>query len=60
VPQLAVGVLLHAPALTGVIVGARSALQGAQMASLGVALSDEQVAAVGTIMADLQRDLAQL
>jgi hypothetical protein len=43
-----------------VIVGARSALQGAQMASLGVAVSDEQVAAVGRIVAALQQDLAQL
>jgi aryl-alcohol dehydrogenase-like predicted oxidoreductase len=60
VPQLAVGVLLHTPGLTGVIVGARSALQGAQMASLGVAVSDEQVAAVGRIVAALQQDLAQL
>jgi aryl-alcohol dehydrogenase-like predicted oxidoreductase len=60
VPQLAVGVLLRTPGLTGVIVGARSALQGAQMASLGVAVSDEQVAAVGRIMAALQQDLAQL
>ena len=60
VPQLAVGVLLHTPGLTGVIVGARSALQGALMASLGVAVSDEQVAAVHRIVADLQRDLAQL
>ena len=60
VPQLAVGVLLHTPGLTGVIVGARSALQGAHMASLGVAVSDEQVAAVGRIMAALQQDLALL
>ena len=60
VPQLAVGVLLHTPGLTGVIVGARSALQGAQMASLGVAVSDEQVAAVELIMASLRADLAKM
>ena len=60
VPQLAVGVLLHTPGLTGVIVGARSALQGAQMASLGVAVSDEQVAAVERIMASLRQELARL
>src|SRR5690349_7144986 len=60
VPQLAVGVLLHTPGLTGVIVGARSALQGAQMASLGVAVSDEQVAAVERIMASLRDDLAKM
>ena len=60
VPQLAVGVLLHTPGLTGVIVGARSALQGALIASLGVEISDEQAAAVDRIVVDLQRDLAQL
>jgi aryl-alcohol dehydrogenase-like predicted oxidoreductase len=60
VPQLAVGVLLHTPGLTGVIVGARSALQGAQMASLGVAVSDDQVAAAERIMASLRQDLARL
>jgi aryl-alcohol dehydrogenase-like predicted oxidoreductase len=60
VPQLAVGVLLHTPGLTGVIVGARSALQGAMIASLGVAVSDEQVAAVERITASLRDDLAKL
>jgi aryl-alcohol dehydrogenase-like predicted oxidoreductase len=60
VPQLAVGVLLRTPGLTGVIVGARHALQGAQMASLGVAVSDEQVAAVERIMASLRADLAAI
>jgi aryl-alcohol dehydrogenase-like predicted oxidoreductase len=60
VPQLAVGVLLRTPGLTGCIVGARSARQGAMIASLGVLLSDEQVAAVDQIMTALTRDLAAL
>jgi aryl-alcohol dehydrogenase-like predicted oxidoreductase len=60
VPQLAVGVLLRKPGLTGCIVGARSARQGAMIASLGVLVSDEQVAAVEKIMAALTRDLAAL
>lgn len=58
--QLAVGTLLHSPGLTGCIVGARSARQGAMIASLGVAVTDEQVAAVRRIMDELQRDLATL
>ena len=60
VPQLAVGVLLRTPGLTGCIVGARSARQGALIASLGVLVSDEQVAAVQAITAALTRDLAAL
>ena len=60
VPQLAVGVLLHTPGLTGCIVGARSARRARMIASLGVAVSDEQVAAVERIMASLREDLAQL
>jgi len=60
VPQLAVGVLLRTPGLTGCIVGARSARQGAMIASLGVVVSDEQAAAVDRIMAALTRDLAAL
>ena len=60
VPQLAVGVLLHTPGLTGCIVGARSARQGAMIANLGVAVTDDQVAAVERIMASLRDDLAKL
>jgi aryl-alcohol dehydrogenase-like predicted oxidoreductase len=60
VPQLAVGVLLHTPGLTGCIVGARSARQGAMIAGLGVGVTDEQVAAVGRVIAALQADLARL
>jgi hypothetical protein len=58
--QLAVGTLLHTPGLTGCIVGARSARQGAMIASLGVAVTDEQVAAVGRIIDELRVDLANL
>ena len=52
--------LLHTPGLTGCIVGARSARQGALIASLGVVVSDEQVAAVERITAALTGDLAEL
>ena len=58
--QLCVGVLLRTPGLTGCIVGARSARQGAMIASLGVGVSDEQVAAVERITASLRADLAAL
>jgi aryl-alcohol dehydrogenase-like predicted oxidoreductase len=58
--QLAIGVLLHTPGLSGCIVGARSARQGAMIASLGVAVTDDQVAAVERIMASLRADLAQM
>lgn len=58
VPQLCVGVLLHTPGLTGVIVGARNARQGSLIASLGVGVTDDQAAAVWTIADKLARDLA--
>jgi aryl-alcohol dehydrogenase-like predicted oxidoreductase len=60
VPQLAVGVLLHTPGLTGCIVGARSRRQGALIANLAVEVTDEQVAAVRRVIDALQRDLATL
>ena len=44
--QLCVGVLLLTPGLTGVICGARDARQGALVANLGVAVTDEQAAKV--------------
>lgn len=56
--QLCVGVLLHTPGLTGVIAGARNARQGALVANLGVAVTDEQVALVKDVMARLQADMA--
>jgi aryl-alcohol dehydrogenase-like predicted oxidoreductase len=58
--QLCVGVLLHTPGLTGCIVGARNAQQGALIASLGVAVTDEQVAAVEAVTSRLRRDLEGL
>jgi aryl-alcohol dehydrogenase-like predicted oxidoreductase len=57
VPQLAVGVLLRTPGLTGVIVGARNAAQGGLVASLGVTVTDEQADAVWGIADRLAKDL---
>lgn len=57
VAQLSVGVLLRNPGLTGCIVGARNARQGALIAGLGVAITAEQEAAVWDVMARLQKDL---
>jgi aryl-alcohol dehydrogenase-like predicted oxidoreductase len=59
-PQLCIGVLLHTPGLTGCIVGARNARQGALIASLGVSLTDDQANAVWDVIARLERDLARL
>lgn len=58
VPQLCVGVLLQTPGLTGVIVGARNARQGALIASLGVSITPDQAAAVWAIAEKLAKDLA--
>jgi aryl-alcohol dehydrogenase-like predicted oxidoreductase len=60
VSQLAIGVLLHTPGLTGCIVGARSRRQGALIANLAVEVTDEQVAAVEGVMASLRADLARM
>lgn len=57
VAQLCVGVLLATPGLTGSIVGARNARQGALIANLGVSVTPEQVAAVKGVIARLQADL---
>jgi len=59
-PQLCVGVLLRTPGLTGCIVGARNAQQGALIASLGVAVTDAQADAVWAIVGRLAGDLATL
>ena len=59
-PQLCIGVLLHTPGVTGCIVGARDAHQGALIASLGASVTDEQAAAVWAIAARLEEDLAKL
>ena len=58
--QLCIGTLLHTPGLTACIVGARDARQGAAVANLGVAVSDEQVEGVARIIDSLTRDLASL
>jgi aryl-alcohol dehydrogenase-like predicted oxidoreductase len=55
--QLCVGVLLRTPGLTGCIVGARNARQGAATPELGVEVSDAQVSAVNEITARLRADL---
>lgn len=60
VPQLAVGVLLRTPGLTGVIAGARNAAQGGLVASLGVPVTDEQADAVWGIAEKLAEDLDAL
>jgi len=59
-PQLCVGVLLRTPGVTGCIVGARNARQGALIASLGVDVTDTQADAVWAIAGRLERDLATL
>jgi aryl-alcohol dehydrogenase-like predicted oxidoreductase len=59
-PQLCVGVLLRTPGVTGCIVGARNAQQGALIANLGVTVSDEQANAVWEIIGRLERDLAHM
>jgi aryl-alcohol dehydrogenase-like predicted oxidoreductase len=59
-PQLCIGVLLRTPGLTGCIVGARDAQQGALVASLGVSVTDEQAQAVWAIVGGLEQDLAKL
>lgn len=59
-PQLCIGVLLRTPGVTGCIVGARNAQQGALVASLGVSVTDEQANAVWAIVARLEQDLARI
>ncbi len=58
--QLCVGVLLAMPGLTGVICGARDARQGALVANLGVAVTEEQAAKVWAVVRKLEADLAKL
>jgi len=60
VAQLCVGVLLHTPGLTGVIVGARSARQGALVANLGVGISNDQAESVWAIAGKLAKDLERM
>jgi len=58
--QVCVGVLLRTPGLSGCIVGARNARQGAAIADLGVAISDEQAKAVWEIASRLAEDLTAM
>jgi aryl-alcohol dehydrogenase-like predicted oxidoreductase len=60
VGQLCIGVLLKMPGLTGCIVGARNAQQGALVASLGVVLTDEQERRVWEVARRLEQDLQTL
>ncbi|MCC7010155.1 MAG: aldo/keto reductase [Acidobacteria bacterium] len=55
--QLCVGVLFRTPGLTGCIVGARNASQGASIAELAVDVPDGVAAAVDDITARLRRDV---
>ncbi len=57
VAQLSVGVLLHTPGVTGVIVGARNARQGGLIANLGVSVTADQAGAVWAIAGKLAKDL---
>ena len=59
-PQLCIGVLLRTPGITGCIVGARNAHQGALIAGLGASVTDEQAAAVWAVAARLEQDLARM
>ena len=58
--QLCVGVLLHTPGLTGVIVGARNERQGALVANLGPGIAREQAEAVWAIAGKLATDLESM
>jgi aryl-alcohol dehydrogenase-like predicted oxidoreductase len=59
-PQLCIGVLLRTPGVTGCIVGARNAYQGALISSLGVPVTDAQADAVWEIISRLESDLSTL
>jgi len=60
VAQLALGALMGTPGLTGCIVGARNAAQGAALGELGMPIKAKQLAAVEDIVARMETDLAQL
>ena len=55
--QLCIGVLFRTPGLTGCIVGARDARQGAHISELAATVNDQQAHAVETVTARLRRDL---
>ena len=56
--QLAIGALMGTPGLTGCIVGARNAAQGAALRELGMPITAKQLSAVDDITARLLRDVA--
>lgn len=58
--QLAIGALLCTPGLTGCIVGARNAAQGAALGDLGMPISAKQLSAVEDVVARLQKDLTAI
>jgi hypothetical protein len=58
--QLCVGVLLHTPGLTGVIVGARNARQGGGVPSLGVGVTAAQASSAWGIVENLVKDLEKM
>jgi aryl-alcohol dehydrogenase-like predicted oxidoreductase len=58
--QLCIGTLLRTPGLTGCIVGARNAEQGAAAASLSAKVSLDQESEVVDIVARLNADLARM
>ena len=60
VAQLAIGCLLGNEGLTGCIVGARNATQGAALGDLGMPVKAKQLAAVDAVIARLSKDLAAI
>ncbi len=58
VAQLAIGYLLCTEGLTGAIVGARNAAQGAALADLAMPLKARQMDAIDAILGRLRQDLA--
>ena len=60
VAQLAIGALVGTPGLSGCIVGARNAGQGATLGDLGMPLTSKQLAAVDAVMTRLAKDLADI
>jgi aryl-alcohol dehydrogenase-like predicted oxidoreductase len=60
VAQLAMGALVVTPGLSGCIVGARNAAQGAYLGELGLPATAEQMAKVEDICGRMLADLAKL
>jgi aryl-alcohol dehydrogenase-like predicted oxidoreductase len=60
VAQLAIGCLLCVEGLSGCIVGARNAAQGAALGDLGMPVKAKQMEAVDAVMARLAADLAAI